>query len=59
VLIRVEHVHPSRACLVGDLRDGARERRVLDVAPDVAVLAGAEIETDAYAELRVTADEIL
>jgi hypothetical protein len=59
VLIGVEDVHPSRTRLVRDIGDGAYKRHVLDVAPDVEVLAGTEVETHAHDELRVPPHEVL
>jgi hypothetical protein len=59
VLVGVEDVDAPRTCLVRGPRNGPRERRMLDVARDVEVLAGAQVEADADGELRVPAQEVV
>jgi hypothetical protein len=57
-LVAVEDVDPASARLVRGLGDRTGERRVLDVAVDVEVLALAEVQANADCELRVPPEKI-
>src|SRR5438128_4278015 len=59
VLISVEHIHLGCAGPIRGRCHDARERCVLDVAPDVEILTGAKVEPDPDSELGVAAKQVV